>query len=134
MGVISQTSWYHKLVYVNTNSQESASSHVTAGFAGRFAPTVTHLAQMPVVLYGIAASAESVPYLYFHPQALIEVKMAGNAFAQPNASAIVVSGLEQIRMAAGRDSGGNDVSAHANRGLLTNDEDTDGTALLVLGP
>ncbi len=114
--------------------QGNAAYSATTGFTGLYAPTVTSLADQPVVIHNIAASASAVPYLYFGPTAQVQVKIAGGSLAQPNNDVLTVSGLSQVQMGAGQDSCGRPAPAQAIQTRLVEDNGTDVTPALVTGP
>ncbi len=105
-----------------------------AGPTGIYAPTVTSVAGMPIVVHDLAATALAVPYLFFGAAGRIDVKIAGGSLAQPGGDTVTVSGLREVRMGAGLDSCGRDAPAVAIRSSLVNEAGVDVTAALVVGP
>lgn len=104
------------------------------GRTGVCAPSVSAVAQSPVVVHNLAAADAAVPCLYFNPLGAIQVKIAGGDLLQFDGAAITVSGLSQVLMSAGQDSCGNPAPAQLNRARLVNPASTDVTTELVAGP
>ncbi|MBK8475641.1 MAG: leucine-rich repeat domain-containing protein [Opitutaceae bacterium] len=113
--------------------QGNVSYNAALGYTGIYAPTVTAVGGL-VVVHGIAASADAIPYLYFATGGLVKVKIAGTALAQPNTDSLIVGGLAEVRMGAGQDSCGRAAPAAAIATRLLDDAENDRTTALVVGP
>ncbi|MBK8476200.1 MAG: hypothetical protein IPL39_07745 [Opitutaceae bacterium] len=113
--------------------QGNVDYNASLGFTGLYAPTVNSVAGL-VVIHGITASTDATPYLYFGPTAQVQVKIAGSSLAQPNADVVTVSGLSLVQMGAGQDSCGRPAPAQTIQTRLVDDNGTDLTASVIIGP
>ena len=113
--------------------QGNANYNATVGYTGLYAPNVTSVGGL-VVVHGVTASADAVPYLYFGLNGSVSAKIAGSSLAQPNGDSITVRGLSKVTMGAGQDSCGRGAPAQQIATRLVTDAGTDVTASLVTGP
>ncbi len=104
------------------------------GLTGIYAPTVTSLTDIAVVVHDVGAAGSALPYLYFGSTAWGRLTIAGGALNQPAGDAITVSGLARVTMGAGMSSAGAAAPAQPVQSRLIDDNDTDVTAALVVGP
>lgn len=104
------------------------------GPIGIYAPDAGTLAQQPVAVHDLKATAIAQPYLYFKPAGQIAIWIAGGTLAQPAGAFVTVSGLSKVSMGAGEDSNGTPAPAQVNQGRLVLDDETDVTSSLVVGP
>ncbi len=104
------------------------------GIAGFYAPGVMTVAQQPLVLHDIDATGTAQPYLYCGSGAGIQFRIAGGDLAQSGGDAITVSGLSQVKMAAGQSSAGIAAPAQNCAAELTDVAGTVLNSTLVVGP
>ncbi|HVU25758.1 MAG TPA: hypothetical protein VHE13_16630 [Opitutus sp.] len=100
------------------------------GLTGIYAPGVTFIG--PVYLGNIAAFDDAVPAIRLG-RALGNTWITGGDLAQPNGSAVQVSGLAHLAFKAGTDSAGRLLPAQANHAVLTQ-HGVDVTSLTVVDP
>ncbi|MBK8477511.1 MAG: immunoglobulin domain-containing protein [Opitutaceae bacterium] len=120
--------------------QGNVEYNAAVGYTGLYAPSVTSVAQAPVI-HDIDATVGGTaePYLYFGPagsgaDGLVTVKMAGGDLKQNNDFNVTVSGLVQVQMVAGQSSNGVLVPGQLCQAHLVNDAGVDVTERLVTGP
>ncbi len=104
------------------------------GFAGFYAPGVMTVAQQPLVLHDIDATGTAQPYLYCGSGARIQFRIAGGDLAQGGGDPITVSGLSEVRMAAGQSSAGIAAPAQNCAAELRDDAGALLNATLIAGP
>ncbi len=113
--------------------QGNVNYNAALGCTGLYAPTIGTVGGL-VVVHGVTASADAVPYLYFGLNGSVSVKIAGSSLAQPNGDVITVQGLAEVSMGAGQDSCGRGAPAQQIATRLVTDAGSDVTGSTVVGP
>jgi hypothetical protein len=112
----------------------SANAHYwhDRGITGIYAPGVTFSSGGRVFLHDLGARGSATPVVRLG--GATDVRITGGDLKQDNNASIVVSGMAQIRMAAGTDSHGNALAARTNQGRLVDLAGADVTATTITGP